>query len=397
MSPADDKALLERLRKDLELKGEILKALRAEHERDSESVRDQAALLAAVSAGLHNGAAALVLLLAERDLPGAQRAAEQLAAGSADLADYTGAKVGELALAREPVHLRQLLSRLAVRCAVTLRVGDSVPERVLADPARLAKLLSGFIGDGLEAAGSGSVSLEAASNRADPGAVSHEVTLTLHRAGGTGGSGGGGGGQPGPRSPSPMTRLRAMLAQCVYELMGATLTRAPNGIPAALATLRIPFQSAADQGHTGIFRLAVAEAPGTSATAAVRALPDLSPPAEADAAIDLMFLDRQLGSLASVILARAAPAFIAQAQRRMTDLHVAHDIEDLKRLRTLAHAWKGSALCVGARGLAALLDAMEKQAAAGRLPGPGAVWQLRGELDHVVRALGDRAPRRRPT
>ena len=101
----------------------------------------------------------------------------------------------------------------------------------------------------------------------------------------------------------------------------------------------------------------------------------------------MLYLDRQLGSLAQVILARTAPAFVAQAQRRMTDLHVAHDIEDLKRLRTIAHAWKGSALSVGACELAALLDAIEKQAAVGRLPGAGPIWQLRSVLDRVVRAL----------
>jgi HPt (histidine-containing phosphotransfer) domain-containing protein len=110
-------------------------------------------------------------------------------------------------------------------------------------------------------------------------------------------------------------------------------------------------------------------------------------PEKADGAIDFMYLDRQLGSLAQVILARTAPAFIARAQRRMTDLHVAYDIEDLERLRGLAHAWKGSALSVGARGLATLLEAIEKQSAAGRLPGPGPLWQLRGALDQVVRAL----------
>ena len=89
-----------------------------------------------------------------------------------------------------------------------------------------------------------------------------------------------------------------------------------------------------------------------------------------DDSLDLLYLDRQLGSLASVILARTAPAFIAEAQRRMTDLHVAHECEDLARLEHIARTWKGSALSVGARSLAALLESIEKQAAMRHLPVP---------------------------
>jgi HPt (histidine-containing phosphotransfer) domain-containing protein len=110
-----------------------------------------------------------------------------------------------------------------------------------------------------------------------------------------------------------------------------------------------------------------------------------------DDSLDLLYLDRQLGSLASVILARTAPAFIAEAQRRMTDLHVAHECEDLARLEHIARTWKGSALSVGARSLAALLESIEKQAAMRHLPGTGAIWQLRSSLDRVVRALESHA------
>ncbi len=106
-----------------------------------------------------------------------------------------------------------------------------------------------------------------------------------------------------------------------------------------------------------------------------------------ETSIDLLYLDRQLGSLAPVVLERTAPAFIANAQRRMTELHVAREVEDLKRLRTVAHIWKGSALSVGARGLASLLDGIEKQAASNRSPGPGPIWQVRRMLDRVLRAL----------
>jgi len=75
----------------------------------------------------------------------------------------------------------------------------------------------------------------------------------------------------------------------------------------------------------------------------------------------------------------------------MTDLHVAHQCEDLARLEHIARAWKGSALSVGARELAGLLDSIEKQAATRHLPGSGTIWQVRSSLDRVVRALGNQA------
>jgi hypothetical protein len=176
--------------------------------------------------------------------------------------------------------------------------------------------------------------------------------------------------------------------------------------------LTIPVQSAVDQAHTGIFRLAVSErgaadAPMTSRLAPITLdplpAPALEPPLVVapltaardiprdDDSVDLMYLDRQLGSLAPVILARTAPAFIADAQRRITDLHVAHECEDMARLEHIARAWKGSALSVGACTLAALLDSIEKQAAMRRLPGTGAIWQVRGAVDRVVRALESQA------
>jgi HPt (histidine-containing phosphotransfer) domain-containing protein len=80
---------------------------------------------------------------------------------------------------------------------------------------------------------------------------------------------------------------------------------------------------------------------------------------------------------------------MADAQRRMTDLHVAHESEDLARLEHIARVWKGSALSVGARALAALLDSIEKQTSMHHLPGASAIWQVRSSLDRVVRALED--------
>jgi len=360
----------DRLHMDLELKGEIIKVLRAERERDNERARTQAALLAAVSAEWHQHAAALVLLLSEPDLAAARSAADRLASASAELADYTAAMDGELALALEPVHLRQLLSQFESRFAVALRVAANVPERVLTDQARLGRILTNFISEGLDAAGTDGLLLEVTASEPDAGSSLSQVTFAL-RCPEFGASGNH---VPGTSPPSLMARLRAALAHALRELMGATVTQ---------DRLSIPLQSTADQAHTGVYRLAMSE-PGADGDADADAVPRAG---NTDNAIDLMYLDRQLGSLAPLILARTAPAFIARAQRRMTDLHVAYDIEDLERLRVLAHAWKGSALSVGARGLATLLEAIEKQSAAGRLPGPGPLWQLRGALDQAVRAL----------
>lgn len=359
----------DRLHMDLELKAEIIKVLRAERERDAERARDRAALMAAVAAESHQRAAALVLLLSDPDLAVCRNAAEQLACASGELADYTAALDGELALALEPVHFRQLLSHLESRFAVELRVAANVPERVLADQARVSRILVNFISDGLDAAGSDRLLLEVTAAEADAGSSIAQVRFAPRRAGP------GASDRPVPVTEphAPMRRLRAALARALCELMNVTVTH---------DSLTMPLQIAADQAHTGMFRLAMCERDAGHADALA-----VTRPGKADGAIDFMYLDRQLGSLAPVILARTAPAFIARAQRRMTDLHVAYDIEDLERLRALAHAWKGSALSVGARGLATLLEAIERQSAAGRLPGPGPLWQLRGALDQVVRAL----------
>jgi HPt (histidine-containing phosphotransfer) domain-containing protein len=359
----------ERLHMDLELRGEIIKVLRSERERDAERAREQAALMAALAAEWHQRTAALVLLLSEPDLASARCAAEELVASSAELADYTAALDGELALALEPVHLTQLLSRLEARFAIEVHVAAGVPERVLTDQARLSGILMNFISEGLDASGGERLVLEVTCGEADAASSLAQVTFARHRLD----TGVSSAQSPAVASPAPIMRLRAALARMLCELMKITVTR---------DHLTIPLERATDQAHTGVFRLAMSEPNVEHANASERAWPT-----SAGGAIDFMYLDRQLGSLAPVILARTAPAFIERAQRRMTDLHVAYDIEDLERLRALAHAWKGSALSVGARGLATLLEAIERQSAAGRLPGPGPLWQLRGALDQVVSAL----------
>ena len=370
----------DRLHMDLELKSEIIKVLRAERERDAERAREQAALMAAVTAEWYQRSAALVLLLSEPDLAAARNAADQLASAGAELADYTAALEGELTLALEPLHFRQLLLHLETRFAIELRVAANVPERVLTDQARFTRVLTNFISEGIDAAAGHGLSLEVtsldvSSDEADAGSSLSQITFAVRRSDLL--TSGAPAAMTGP--PAPMTRLRAALARALGALMDVTATR---------DCLTIPLQIAVDQAHTGMFRLAMSEPDAGVVQGGVleRTRPG-NPVSAIEGAIDFMYLDRQLGSLAPVVLARTAPAFIARAQRRMTDLHVAYDIEDLERLRALAHAWKGSALTVGARALATLLEAIEKQSAAGRLPGPGPLWQLRGALDQVVRAL----------
>jgi hypothetical protein len=373
---ASGDALLNRLRTDIELKAEVIKALRSEREQISESARAQAAFMAELSADMLNLVTNIGLLIAEGGSGTVQRAVEQLKAVCADLVDYTAASTGQLALARKPVHVRQLLSQLASRYAVDLRVATAVPERVIADQVQLSKVLAYFLSAGLEAGQFVVLVVEVVSDATGDDGVSPHLTFALHQRDDQG---------PRPLRPkppdqTPLGRLRTGLAAALCEIMGATLTP---------LSLTLPTESAADQAHTGMFRLAVSDAQvpgdgiGTASPAPVPA--EVAHPD--DASIDLMYLDRQLGSLAPVILARTAPAFIAQAQRRMTDLHVAHEFEELDRLRNIAQSWKGSALSVGARGLAAVLEAIEKQAAAGRLPGPGSIWQVRSALDRVVHAL----------
>jgi hypothetical protein len=371
-----DNALLNHLRADIELKAEVIKALRGERERDVEAAGEQAALLAAVSAELLTLASNVGLLLAESGSGSVQRAAEKFKSACADLADFTAAKTGQLALSHKPVNVLQLLSRIASRYAVELKVAVEIPERIVTDEMQLARLLAYFVGEGVE---SGARMLEVSADAGADGAP--RLVFSLHPAAR-------GAQTPGERSHemSSIGRLRLALVGALCELMGAS--RAP-------ARLTLPLQGAKDQAETGMFRLALSDhdvgsttrpATAMAARTAVAAAAPNEPLGE-DESIDLMYLDRQLGSLAQVILTRTAPAFIADAPRRMTNLHVAHESEDLKRLHGIVQAWKGSALSVGARKLAALFDAIERQTGVGRLPTPAAIWQVRSALGRVVQTL----------
>ena len=421
MSQPND-ALLNRLRVDIELKAELIKALRAEQDQQSEAARERTELIAAVSADLLEFASNLGLLCDEENAGAVRRAVERLKAVCADLADYMATVNGRLVLSQKPVNIGRLLSRIATRHVIDVRVAPAVPERIVADEAQFSRLLAFFADQGsggldpearlLEVTMAAAMDADGASGDGEAAAVRplQRIQFLLRRSPGPDGvaDSAESADRDDPADSHGMdftsfAKLRAALADALCNLMGAQHNA---------AFLTIPVQSAVDQAHTGIFRLAVsergaAEAPITSrlAPAASQPLPALAPssapappPLAAacdsprdDDSVDLMYLDRQLGSLAPVILARTAPAFIADAQRRMTDLHVAHECEDLARLEHIARAWKGSALSVGACVLAALLDSIEKQAAMRHLPGAGAIWQVRSAVDRVVRALESQA------
>jgi HPt (histidine-containing phosphotransfer) domain-containing protein len=395
MSQPSD-ALLNRLRADIELKAELIKALRCD-EDNAGAVR---------------------------------RAAERLKTVCADFADYMATSNGHLVLSQKPVNIGRLLSRIATRHIIDVRVAPEVPERIVADEAQFSKLLAFFVDQESEGPepearllevtmADAKVDTSGAGGDADTGRPMQRILFSLRRssiparvtdsgelAGRNERADRGDRAEARGTEITSFVKLRSALANALCDLMGAKHTG---------ALLTIPVQSAVDQAHTGIFRLAVSERGAADAAltaglspAMPALLPGTTPPlampsAEArdsqrdDDSVDLMYLDRQLGSLAPVILERTAPAFIADAQRRMTDLHVAHECEDLPRLEHVARAWKGSALSVGARALAALLDSIEKQAAMRHVPGVSAIWQVRSALDRVVRGLESQARNRRIT
>lgn len=374
MSASAD-ALLNRLRADIELKAELIKALRTERERDDEAASEQSALMAAVCAELLVLANDTGLLLAEANSGAMQRAAEKLKAVCADLADYTAARTGQLALSHNPVNVQQLLARIATRHAVDLQVAADVPERIVADEQVLARLLGYLIDQSaLPLPRILEVHCESDREAQTPRIVFSVRTVDMAVSA-----------EPDEprREPSVLGRLHAALVATLCDLLGGTH---------AATRLTLPVQSAADQAQTGIFRLAISEQgadpnPAPVADVTLKHESTGSSGVREDDCIDLVYLDRQLGSLAPVILARTAPAFIAEAQRRMTDLHVAHESADVRRVHGIVQAWKGSALTVGARKLAALFGAIDQQTALGLLPSPGAIWQVRSALDRTLRAL----------
>jgi len=405
-------AEIQRLRLDAMLNAEVIRALRAARDSQDERAREDVALAAQICTALHERVAALNT---GEDSIG-NDALDDLASMTSDLADYTRAKVGELVLKREQLNLRHWLSHLKHRLSglldwqgqtVRVHVDANVPERILADPVRLAKVLSHLISEAVETAGVGTeaFALEVSSIDADavlpmaaPGL--HSTIFVLRRGTPDRGDSNCGGDKQCEAAPAsirgeatPEKRVRTALVETLLKLMGATMTPHQAGAHRPLMSITVPLQESPDQAHTGAFRLAETEAT-LAQCSSLKAAPQTSrqaapgaPAQEVDEGIDMLYLDRQLGSLSTMILARTAPAFLSKAVSRMTDLYVAHDLKDVGRLRSLAHAWKGSAMTVGARRFAVLLDAIENCTAAGRLPGDGQIVQLRNALDRVVRAL----------
>ena len=425
MSQPSD-ALLTRLRADIELKAEVIKALRAERDHQGEVARERMVLLGAVGADLLDFVSSVGLLCDEANGGALRRAAERLKTVCADFADYMAAVNGQLVLSQQPVNIGRLLSRIATRHIVDVRVAPEVPERIVTDEVQCSRLLASFVNqesEGLEPearllevtiAEAMKPDASCGGGEATAGRSLQRIQFSLHRGPvaegvtNSGDRGECGRGCDRSKEATSFARLRTVLAKALCDLMGAQYTG---------AQLILPVQVAVDQAHTGIFRLAVSERGVADAPMTARSSPDMAgsrsgvpsaarigtaspaglPLADArnslidEDSVDLMYLDRQLGSLAPVILARTAPAFLADAQRRMTDLHIAQESEDLARLEQIARVWKGSALSVGARSLAALLDSIEKQASMHHLPGAGAIWQVRSSLDRVVRALESQA------
>jgi hypothetical protein len=379
---------LARLRRSVTLNTEIIGALRTARDRLTQQNAELATLLAQYSTQLQFHTSEFLELHA---LHGAD--AEELALLVEDLTDYTNACADSLALKKEPILLRELLLQVLTNAAAERRSGASVgiaaelaiepevSERVLGDAARLMRMLTVFLSQPLREYADEPLTLSV--TRAG-GAL---VRLSLRRSADAPPLNKAALGSWTPANAGPESRLRAALAARLCELMQANVVCAPDTPDGALLALTLPLQPALDPAQTGKFRIATLSKSANSAPpvrarrATDRAL------AEGEGAIDFMYLDRQLGSLARTILARTAPAFLASMEARMTSLVVAQQSGDLARLGAIAQAWKGSAMSVGARPLAQLLGAMEKQAAGGQLPGEESSRQISLALERLQRAL----------
>jgi hypothetical protein len=404
------------LRLDAMLNAEIIRTLRAAQDKDAQKGLEDAELQAQISASIHER---VIALCAGNDDAGVRGSLEELLAVTGDLMDYAKALAGELVLEREQLNLRHWLSRL--ECALTaagrspgveirIRVCLDVPDRVIADPARLQKVLTHLIHVGIDSVHSKRdsfvIELSSMSPTAHSSSLAPEPRPMIFSLLGEVGrppsveqsSDHDDGVQSiAPRHHlSPEGRLRAALVEQLCRLMGVTITQGRPDTAQAAFSIIVPMQSSPDQGYTGRFRLdhtdtAIARLHGSAPPPSSPATGFVAVTDDVDDVVDFLYLDRQLGSLATVILDRTTPAFLGQAVSRMTDIYVAHELKDLKRLCRLAHVWKASAMTVGARRFAALLDTIEKQAAAGRLPADGQIVQLRDALDRLVGALEGRA------
>jgi sigma-B regulation protein RsbU (phosphoserine phosphatase) len=401
-------AELERLRREAMLNVELIRALRLAKDRNGELSRQHAVLMAQTSAELHGCVTALMSLMDASDDSDIARPASDdaiierrlrgLEEMSGDLADYSAARSGTLILAREHVNLRHWLLRFEGWCEATgsadsgplqVEMASNLPERVITDPARLHKILAYLVDERVAAArGIQGMALHVASASTPAGGFQSDspdqckVIFSLRR------------------ENSGMARetyaiiaqanmgLRAALSEVLCEIMGA----------ATFSSLTVPMQISPDPARTADSRRTGPDPRASTEFHRGRPTSSRSPPhgersvrLPREAAIDFLYLDRQLGSLASEILERTAPAFIARAAGRMADLSVAHDLQDLGWMRSVAHAWKASAMVVGAQRLASQLDAIEKQASAGQRAGDGQIRKVRNSLELLLHELEHRS------
>jgi len=368
-----------RLRADLELKSELVRALRCEVDQLRTRAAAEAALMAEVSAEVRRLADEASLSLQHMGPATSQHALADAQRVCSDLADYSAACAGSLVLSHRSVNIRQLLTRVLTPRGVVARVNAAVPERITADERLLERLLSCFVDrvralDGaclevIPRAGSGieavlpADALEFQLRGAAPAAALEES------------------------SGSVAGRMRSAFIDAVGRFMGGTMTQ---------DSLVLPLVAAEDPAATGVHRLRldIPELLGSglrlpSSGDAGAAHSDGSGEI-AEEPIDLIYLDQQLGSLAQIVLERTAPMFLAEAPRRLMDMHVAYESGQSERLRVIAQVWKSSALTIGARSLAVLLESMERQLGSGHLPPEHLLWRVRLALDRVARSLASR-------
>jgi hypothetical protein len=389
---------LSRLRHSSALNSEIVASLRALRERELQRNAEHAALLAGVAEQLHTQWHALSEQVSSANLPGLL--SEPAMGLLEDLLDYMRAGAGTLTLDREPVHLGRLLRQAVTQAFATrslssaqvpIQIQQDVPERVLADAPRLSKVLLQLIGSALECGDGGGLSLmiRRGSTEASAPAMSRGgIVITLKIA-------------PRPATQeakrgalSEVAGLRAALVERLCAHMDGALKEEADAAGRRCWHLALPLEASEDPVQAS----ELARASATPARGVVTEPRSERAPAAhednslADGPIDFMYLDRQLGSLAQLVLARTAPAFVALADERLTTLVVAQQMGDKDRIRDLAQTWKASAMSVGGRSLAGLLGSVEKQAAAGHVPGEGAIRQIRNALERLQQALADIRP-----
>jgi hypothetical protein len=370
--------------------------LRAQREHDQQHDHQAAVLLCAVTAQLQSGWSAL----SRGSSSGKCRepSMDSLESLLEDLRDYTGAWAGVLTLESEPVHLGTLVRQMVAQaCAsrgrslmqVNVSISRHVPERVRTDVRCLSKVLLQFLGMALDHSGGGELSVSVyrdGRQEFQPAVVGTGIVFAVNGTSLVGGRR-----VSGPQSAS--IALRTALAERLRNLMDATLREDATETGSNAWFLTMPLEPSTDPARASELER-VSEVPdgkpgGQSEVQPIRISAAMSED-PTEGAVDFLYLDRQLGSLAQPVLARTAPAFLELINDRLTALVVAYEMADLERIRDLAQSWKASAMSVGGRKFAELLGAVEKQAAAGHVPGEGTmlpIWDALKRLEIALRRI----------